>query len=178
MKKWLGILALCGLSMGAVACGGSDGDGTNCLNENPKLVNEATKFDAFVKTDAYDADGNLNCLKYSENMATYLASDSQTYLDLKDAITTLPKFDTGNVLGSILCGAIDSIKVYSSAKLVKQHYEQAQACMDGMVDGTDESTIKAREDLSNSMAALDTVDGWNNVLIAAAQANQQQTAGN
>lgn len=173
MKKLLGIAVICGLAFGMVACGDSDNN-KNCLNEDPAIVSESTKLDNALKADARNEDSSINCVKYASNMATYLSAGSENLTNLQNAITELKDYyKSGDLVINILCTGIDGIKIYNAAALVKSDYDQAETCTQLLATGDTPEEQEAVTKLNNGMQTLNTVDGWNNVLTAAAKATQE-----
>ena len=165
MKKFLTAMVLCGLAFGMVACGGDDND--NCLNEDLLIIQEANKMDTALRNGAINGT-EIDCLKYAENMATYLDESGSNLDNTKAAINEMKNYKVNSVLGA-LCVGVNSIKIISAAQTMKTDYAIAEKCYNDIKDGTDESTQQAAAKLSAGMQTLSTLDGWNNVMTAAAQ---------
>ena len=171
MKKLLGIAVLCGLAFGMVACGE---DSKDCLNQNPAIVDEATKLDTALKADVVTASAEVDCIKFASNMANYLADGSDNLTNLKNAITGLKDYyKSGDIVSNIFCTGIDGIKIYRAANIIKTDYDQAQVCTETLASGETAEEQEAVTKLNAGIQTLSTVDGWDNVLTAAAKATQE-----
>ena len=176
MNKWFAGLVICGLACGMAACSDSDDDG-NCLKEEPALVQESAKLEAAVKADGVtfikEADPNdatkqldvaSDCEKYATNLSNYLAEGDNS-ANMIEAVKSYPKF--GGSLVGVLCGLIDTNKIIQAAAKVKLVWDVGQNCI---VVHKDDLNAEAQGKINTSLTTFQSVDGWNNVLSAAAQA--------
>ena len=149
-----------------------DSDSDNaCPNKNPQIIDISANMHNALWQNARDANGNVLCDKYAENMGTYFDNNSESLQKFKDAVVEFKDYvDNINSLQNALCAGIDSIKIYNAAKVIEEDYSAADQCAKALREGQTPESQAAYEKLNNGINNMKSVEGWNSILSASANA--------